>query len=154
MPDGYTNFGDERIKHLELIQGVVSRLGGNGFLVKGWALTIAGAFFGFAVNRSNSKLAAVAVVPTLLFWGLDGYFLRCERLFRCLYSLVRRKDDRIEPFFMGVTSDSFIKEFAGEGDKPVDSWWPTVFSGTLLAFYGLIGASAVALAVVLYCDSR
>jgi hypothetical protein len=154
MPDSYSQFGDERIKHLELILGVVSRLGSNGSLIKGWALTVVGAFFGFAINESNWRLAAVAVVPTLLFWGLDGYFLRCERLFRCLYSFVRMKDVRIDPFFMGATSDWFIDTFAGAGDKPVESWWATVLSSTLLAFYGLTCTSALALTVLLRCGSH
>lgn len=44
MGDDYESFEDRRIKHLELIQAVVGRLGNDGFLMKGWALTVAGAF--------------------------------------------------------------------------------------------------------------
>lgn len=38
----YQDFDEARIKHLELIQAVIGRLGINGFLMKGWALTVAG----------------------------------------------------------------------------------------------------------------
>lgn len=31
-------FSDARIKHLDMVQAVVARLGGNGFVVKGWAI--------------------------------------------------------------------------------------------------------------------
>ena len=34
---------DGRIKHLELIQMVVARMGNNSFLIKGWSLTVTGA---------------------------------------------------------------------------------------------------------------
>jgi hypothetical protein len=81
----YADIDASRQKHLELIQGAIDRLGGNGFLLKGWAVTVAGAFLGFAVDARNPLLALVAILPTVAFWGLDAYFLRCERLFRRLY---------------------------------------------------------------------
>ncbi len=77
----YQSFDDKQIKHLEMIQAVVARLAGNSFLIKGWALTLTGAFLGFAVNKSSSGLAAAALIPIVFFWGLDTYYLRAERLF-------------------------------------------------------------------------
>lgn len=40
-----------------MIQAAIGRLGNDSFLVKGWAVTVAGVFFGFAVNGSTSALA-------------------------------------------------------------------------------------------------
>lgn len=155
MPDNYESFEDERIRHLEFIQNVVSRLGSNGFLVKGWALTIAGAFYGFAINKSNWQLALVGLFPTAAFWGLDAFFLRCERLFRCLYSKVRAKNESIAPFFMGATGKWFIRHLATQGnDDDVASWWKTVGSPTLLAFYGAILGAGVVVTGLLLCDKR
>ena len=34
------NNHDRVVKHLEFIQGVVNRLGGNSFLLKGWSMTV------------------------------------------------------------------------------------------------------------------
>jgi hypothetical protein len=141
----YDDFEDKRIKHLELIQAVVGRLGNDAFLMKGWALTVAGAFAGFAINRVKWELAAGSLFPTVIFWGLDAYFLRCERLFRCLYSKVRVKDPAIEPFFMGATGPSFIQQAGSD----VDSWWKTVWSGTVLAFYGAITGAAIVVAALI-----
>jgi hypothetical protein len=153
LADEYPNFGNERIKHLELIQAVVGRLGNDGFLMKGWALTVAGAFYGFAINKSNWQLAVAALVPTAIFWGLDAYFLRCERLFRCLYSKVRAKNPDIKPFFMGATGKWFVEQFAARGeDDDVVSWLHTVWSGTLILFYGAIFGSGLLVTVLLVCD--
>lgn len=58
---------DAKLKHLELIQGVINRLAGNSFYMKGWAVVL---------------LSALLV---LVFWGLDAYFLWQERLYRVLY---------------------------------------------------------------------
>jgi hypothetical protein len=106
---GYDDFDDKRIKHLEMIQGVVARLAGNSFLIKGWALTLTGAFLGFAVDREDSALAIAAFGPILFFWGLDAYYLWAERMFRELYRQVRNQDPSVEPFFMGATSGEFVK---------------------------------------------
>src|SRR4051812_14452070 len=104
----YATIEDNRIKHLEMIQAVIGRLGNDSFLVKGWAITVAGAFFGFAVNSDKAYLALVSVVPTVFFWNLDTYYLWAERLFRILYDDVRTSDS-VTPFFMAATSDDFIK---------------------------------------------
>ena len=43
------------LKHLEFIQAVITRLANDSFLMKGWALTVAGAFYGFAVKGTSGK---------------------------------------------------------------------------------------------------
>jgi hypothetical protein len=67
----YEDFDDRRIKHMEMIQAVVSRLGNDSFLIKGWTVTVAAAFLGFAVDQDKWQLAVASVGPTSLFWLLD-----------------------------------------------------------------------------------
>jgi hypothetical protein len=134
----YSHFDEPRMKHLELIQGVISRLGSNSFLVKGWAITVSGAFIGFAVTETKWGLALVSLVPTLLFWGLDGYYLRYERIFRALYNDVRTKD--IAPFSMDVTGVI--------NSHPTLTWKCVFFSITLNLFYGLLIVTGLAVAAV------
>jgi hypothetical protein len=45
------------------------------FAVKGWALTLAAAFFGFAVNSEDWGLAPASLIPTITFLGstLNSY---------------------------------------------------------------------------------
>jgi hypothetical protein len=138
----YGRFTDARLKHLELIQAVIARLGGNGFLIKGWAVTVGGIFFGFAVSSRDPLLAAASVLPTLAFWMLDAYFLRCERLFRELYDRVRKEDPVIEAFFMSATSPAFA------ASTNVASPARVLFSGTLRGFYLMLLAAAFVVGVV------
>jgi hypothetical protein len=119
---------DAQIKHLEFIQAVISRLANDSFLMKGWALTVAGLIFGFAADQGSWRIAAAALLPMVAFWGLDAYFLRQERLFRRLYDAVRQSDPRVEPLSMDTRGHA----------ATVASWWATVFSGTLLPFYGVV----------------
>ena len=86
---------DKQIRHLEFIQAVIPRLANNSFLMKGWALTVAGLIFGFAVDQGSWRIAAAALLPVAgLFWGLDAYFLRQERLSRKLYDAARNPTHR------------------------------------------------------------
>ena len=84
---------DERkLKHLELIQGVINRLAGNSFLVKGWSVLLVSALLTLAARRqpdAGAGLLGIPFLPALIFWGLDGYFLWQERLYRALYNHVR-----------------------------------------------------------------
>lgn len=137
----YEDFTDQRIKHLELIQAVISRLGTDSFLVKGWSATLVAAFVGFAIDKDEWGLAIAGVVPAILFWMLDAYFLRAERLFRELFDAVRTS--AVEAFFMGATSAEFAKEAGGQ-----TSWPRVLFSRTLLLFYGSLLVTALVVAAI------
>ena len=140
--DDYKDFDAERVTHMEMIQAVVSRLAGNSFLIKGWAITVTGTFLGFAIDRNHAGLAAAAFLPAIVFWLLDTYYLRAERLFRELYNQVREGTAAGGPFFMGATSPDFV----ARAPDSVSSWRATVKRGTLWGFYGL---QLVAIALVI-----
>ena len=73
---------EKKIKHLEFIQGVVNRLATNSFRMKGWSVVLIAALFAFLAREGDSTVVPIGFVPVLFFWGLDGYFLWQERLFR------------------------------------------------------------------------
>ncbi|CAL9462412.1 hypothetical protein [Streptomyces sp. enrichment culture] len=118
---------DHQVKHLELIQAIITRLGNGSFLIKGWTLTVAGFFFGFLSKGLNWKMTLTGFIPIIGFWLLDGYFLRQERLFRKLYDAVRVPSSAIEPFAMSV--------HLYHSSVP---WWAVVRSHTLRNFYGML----------------
>ena len=127
------------LKHLEFIQAVITRLANDSFLMKGWALTVAGAFYGFAVKGTTWQVAAIGLMPVVVFWGLDAYFLRQERLFRGLYDQVRQHNPAVEPFAMNTAAYAV----------GVASWRHTLLSRTLAPFYGPVFVIGVLLTAVL-----
>lgn len=147
---GYETFGEQHVKHLELIQGVIGRLGNDAFVVKGWAVTVVGALLGLAVNSEDSDLALVSVLPTLAFWGLDTYFLRSERLFRALYDQVRTGSDAVEPFFMGATSEPFLSLVSEGENRHITSWWRTALRPTLWILYATLIAAGALVAFLIF----
>lgn len=125
-----------------MIQAVIGRLGNDSFLIKGWAVTIAGAMLGFAVDSHSERLAMLSLIPTLLFWVQDSLFLRSERLFRLLHEEVRRPGSAVEPFFMNATSSQFIAEY---DTRHAGSRSRAFFRPTLLLFYLLLVIAAIVL---------
>ncbi len=73
-----------KIAHLEMIQGVVNRLAHSSALLKGWSVVLVAALFALAAKDSAKHFALLAFLPAVVFWGLDGYYLWQERLFRNL----------------------------------------------------------------------
>lgn len=125
---------DDQRKHLEFIQAVISRLSTDSFLVKGWALTVASAINAFAASHSSGRVAAVGLLPGLVFWGLDAYYLWHERLFRRLY--VAAATGQVSVYAMDV-----------EPYKKSTTWRGTLVSRTIWPIYGLIVAVGVVLIV-------
>ncbi len=123
--------------HLEIIQGVINRLSHNSFLLKGWSVVIIAALFALSAANTTGKFALLALLPAFVFWGLDGYFLRQEKLFRKLYDNVRViEEDKID-FDMNTKTV----------DKEVDNWLWVAFSKTLFPFHGIL---ILAIFVVFY----
>jgi hypothetical protein len=93
---------DEKIKHLEFIQGVITRMNTNSFQMKGWMVAIVSAILAIFASTKNHDFVLVAILPALIFWFLDAYYLQQERKFRGLYDDVAgiTKDHKIPLFAM------------------------------------------------------
>ena len=131
---------EKKLKHLEFIQGVVNRLGANSFRVKGWAVVLVSALFVLAARDGRIAFSFIALLPLVVLWALDGYYLWQERLFRALYDHVRILDESNIDFSMDV------RPFTGDRPRTMPS---AMFSRTLLIFYVALTLTVV-LAAGLY----
>lgn len=95
---------ENRIKHLEFIQNIINRMNSNSFQIKEWMITIVSALLALYANSNNVTYIFVAIVPTLLFWYLDAYYLQLERKFRGLYDDVKDPEKSIPFFSMDITN--------------------------------------------------
>ncbi|HCG77097.1 MAG: hypothetical protein COZ37_07395 [bacterium (Candidatus Ratteibacteria) CG_4_10_14_3_um_filter_41_18] len=117
---------ENKRKHLEFIQGVINRMAGNLFFLRGWTITLIAALFALFVKDANHNYIFVVYFPAIIFWILDGYFLSQERLFRALYNHVRKLDEKEIDFSMDTSEYKKDKR---------NSWICSMFSETLLFFY-------------------
>ncbi|MCQ2335869.1 MAG: hypothetical protein MJ010_01650 [Paludibacteraceae bacterium] len=76
---------EEKIKHLEFIQNVITRMNTNSFQLKGWMITIVSALLALYANSENVLYIFVAIAPVIIFWCLDAFYLKQEKLYRKLY---------------------------------------------------------------------
>ena len=84
---------EQKIKHLEMIQGIITRMNQNSFMLKGWMITIVSALLAIYADKGNIGYLIVSIFPILVFWFLDAYYLQQERKFRGIYSdIVEGKD--------------------------------------------------------------
>ena len=84
---------ENKIKHLEMIQGVINRMAKNSFMLKGWAVTLAACIFALASKDTDKMYFLISYLPVIVFWFLDSYYLLQERLYRDLYNDVRKKSN-------------------------------------------------------------
>lgn len=123
---------NHRMKHLDLVQGVINRLAGNSFLIKGWSVTLVAALLALSASQESTDYILFAFIPILSFWILDGYFLWQERLFRRLYDSVCRKLEAEVDFSMKTC------EFEGK-----EKWFCATFSVTLIYFHFMLMVSCL-----------
>lgn len=91
---------EEKMKHLEFVQNVITRMNTNSFQLKGWAITIVSALLALYASSDNNVLYVfVAIIPTLIFWFLDSYYLRQERRFVGLYNDIVNGNIKTEQMF-------------------------------------------------------
>ena len=135
---------DNKLKHLEFIQGVINRLATNSFQMKGWTVVLVAAILVLLARENRLDTTCIALAPILIFWALDAYFLWQERLYRALYDHVRTLNDEQIDFAMNVTP--FRTGYRR-------SWAGTAFSRTLLAFYGALIVT-VSIGMVLLNDAQ
>ena len=101
---------EEKLKHLEFIQNVITRMNTNSFQIKGWAITIVSAILALYASTNNNHFILLSIFPTIMFWFLDAYYLTKERKFRGLYNDVAGVSEKpidLKPFAM--RPDLYVK---------------------------------------------
>lgn len=127
--------------HLQMLQAVITRMSTDSFLLKGWSVLLVSALFALAAADSQKGFVYLAYFPAVVFWLLDAYYLRQERLFRKLYDRVRKLDEVDIDFSMNT---SVVAE-------EVSSWAGVAFSVTIATFHGVvIGSILVVMAVLMF----
>lgn len=117
-------FNENETEHLQLIQSIINRMASNGFLLKGWCITLLTALIALGIDK-HPKILVVSILPILGFWYLDAFFLKTERAYRSLYNKAILKDETV-PLF------SLNPMYSGEQH----TIWQSFFSQTLSVFYG------------------
>lgn len=115
---------DLRIKHLEMLQAIITRMGGYGASFKSYCITVVTAVCGFAISLQRPYIAAIALLPIFAFAMADAQYLKVERRFRGLFDAARLASvDALPTFDTSLTN------------APERSFWRALFSWSIASFY-------------------
>jgi len=106
------NFSEKTVaEYFNMIQRVITRLAQNSFQIKAWSATIFAAILVVTFSFINILIFIALLIVMTLFWYLDSYYLKQERLFRRLYNKkVEDYNDNIKRTKMKIF-DMNIKNF-------------------------------------------
>jgi hypothetical protein len=127
-----------KIKHLEFLQNVITRMNSNSFLIKGWTITIISALLALSSKDANNNYFYISFIVIPTFWILDGFYLSQERQYRALYNLVCEKSNVEIDFNMDASGFN-------KGEK---TWLCSTLSKTLFFFYGI--SSGIILTILFF----
>ncbi len=128
---------EKKIKHLEFIQNIITRMNSNSFMLKAWTITLVSALFALAAKDSNMDYVLVSYIAIPVFWILDGFYISQERQYRNLYSEVASKPENKIDFSLD----------ASNFNKGRNNWVSGILSKTLIPFYGI---SVIITLIVMY----
>ena len=80
---------EEIHKEIDLIQACITRMAQNSFVIKGWFVSIYAVILALLPERVNMFLLCISLVAVnVIFWYLDGFFLRTEKIYRKIYKAI------------------------------------------------------------------
>jgi histidine triad (HIT) family protein len=103
---------DDRRKHLEFIQAVISRMAGASATSKGWLLPVVTATYGYALTKPARSVALLGLAAVVLFGFIDTNYLKQERAFRRLFDAVAAGAE-LPPFCMNPAQVPRATDAAG-----------------------------------------
>jgi hypothetical protein len=131
---------DLRVKHLEMLQAVISRIAGQGATLKNYCITLTTAVCGFAITLEKPLVTLLALFPVTIFALLDAQYLRMERRFRVLFDRVRLENWGTVPSFE-ISSKS----------APDVSYWDVLRSWSIFIFYAPLALAVVIVVLIARC---
>lgn len=158
---------ENNIKHLEFIQGIINRHNSNSFMLKGWAVTISAALYTVAGSLQIGFIVWISILPILLFWGLDAYYLSNERCFVDLYNAIIKgsfKIPKIEAFkdqfvpnetnYETGSISEFSMNFKIFKKWKDNNWYSSIKSTSILWFYVPLIIATFIIATIVHCNNE
>lgn len=120
--------------YINILQSIISRMATNSASVKTWCITLVSAVMVFAADKSKPEAAWIAIIPILLCFSLDSYYLGLERMYRGIYNSF------IQKLMQNVVSvnDLFVLSPIPNSFNTLRQTINSMYSFSTLPFYGLL----------------
>lgn len=117
--------------HLQITQSIIQRMASNSASCKAWCITLVSAILVIVADKGKPQYAMIAVIPTLLFLVLDGYYLSLEKMLRQSYNAF------IEKMHTGGLKASDFYAVSPTGNL-FDTFLSSLCSFSVWPFYGML----------------
>lgn len=117
--------------HLNVTECVIQRMASNSASCKAWCITLVSAILVIVADKGKPQYALIAIIPTVLFFILDAYYLALERMFRQAYNSFINKVHKGKV----VVSDLYAVTPAGNLFK---TFWSSLISFSIWPFYATL----------------
>lgn len=124
-------------KHLEIMQGVITRMAENSRSCKIWCVTLVSAVLILVARTGEPQHALIALAPAILFYFLDAYYLALERAFRNSYT------EFVSKLHSGALILTDLYKVAPKGSIPKGVMWAVFLSISTWPFYLMVVVTIV-----------
>lgn len=135
-------------KEIDLIQECIKRMADCSFKIKGWYISLVTLALTLLIGQ-GFKLSIIALFllgVTTVFWGLDGFFLKTETLYRWKYEWVI--DARLNNNMQNLYDlNPYNKKMWKDAEKKNSCIMKYILSKTLFPLYGTVWLIAVGIIV-------
>lgn len=124
--------------HINLLQGIITRLANNSASSKTWCLTLVAALLSLAGAAHAPQMVHATLVPILIFGFLDIMYLATEVAYRNLYTRV------VESIRGGAYGRNDVFEARARPDAACVIW--AIGSWSIVPYYALVIFYVIAIA--------
>jgi len=132
---------EDKRKHLDYVQAVITRMNTNSFQLKNMAIVILTAMFAIFATAPKVLLLFLSVFPLFIFWLLDAYYLQQERKFRAMYNDIAGLTNQ----YVIKTYDMTLTNYNGNGCSFSESFG----SKTIFWFYFPLLLIIISISIIL-----
>jgi len=129
--------------YVSILQAVINRMAANSAGCKTWCITLVSATIIIIATIEKPDYVWIALIPILLFFFLDSYYLGLERRFRARYNDFIRKVHSNSV----TTNDLFIVTLEAGAGMTLLSTLRACTSISIWPFYGVLGLMLAAVRV-------
>jgi hypothetical protein len=134
---------EDRRKHLDYIQAVITRMSAASSAAKSWLLPVVTLAYGYALTNNSQEVALLGLLGVVQFGLLDVNYLRQEKAYRDLYNCVANRTREV-PLFSLNPSDAHEPpteepNFTKRSMRLIGRWVPQPsfwLSWSIAPFYG------------------
>ncbi len=130
LPSKITPDSNSVQSYLNILQGIIKRMATNSANCKTWCVSLVSAILVVIADKNKPNYAGIALIPIVLFFVLDSYYLGQERNFREIYN------NFVKELHSGeVTIDKLFVLKPPKGMNVVNLLFSSILSFSVYPFY-------------------